>query len=384
MLFINQGLSMTSHNLTIIASILAAQTMESNLAYASLPFGLQYISSMISSFPARKFMAKMGNKGKKNQALAFGQAMGFLGGLISAYAIYYHIYPLFFLGAIFIGIHSSFWNFIGYAATEQAPPDSRNKVMSWVTAGGILAAFLGSFLAQNTRDALVVPYVGIYLALGAITFVNCLLLSFTPLSHFDKKTPIAPSVKFQDLFKDKLVALAMFLVIFSYMTMNSVMTASTVSMNQHHHDFNDIAIAIKYHVIAMFLPSFFTGALIDKFGYRIIIALGLVLYSISAYFHLSGILYFNHFVGLIFLGLGWNFLYVSGSALLANKIPTDMMLKAQAITAILTQLAQSLMSFSIGFWLDTIGWIGINLFIFVPLAVILALSIANHKTLVNA
>lgn len=378
LLTLSQGFSMTSVNLTIISSILAASQLVDNLAYASIPFGLQYISAMITSFWVRHFIAKMGETGKKNIAMAMGQMMGVVGGLISMVALLQGSFVLFALGAIFIGMHNSVWAFIGFVATEQAPASKKAEVMSWVTAGGVMAAFLGAFLANVTKDSFAIPFAGIYGVFSMVCLVNVGVFLWVKLDHQPKKLTDKP-LTYPEIFKDAHIMGGVIMVAASYMTMNFIMTASTVSMHQHHHEFSAITEAIRYHVLAMFVPSFFTGNLIKKFGMRPIIILGMLFYLASTYYHLSGISYSHHVMGLIFLGLGWNFLFVSGSVVLSQKIQPQAMIKAQALSAIATQLCQSFTSFSTGFWLDLMGWGGINIAIYGPLLLVSIMVAKNWR-----
>jgi MFS family permease len=145
-----------------------------------------------------------------------------------------------------------------------------------------------------------------------------------------------------------------------YAVMLFLMTATPIAMHQCHHGFDDTARVIEWHVLGMFVPSFFTGSLIQRFGARHIIALGALLNLGCAAINLSGTSVTHFWIALVLLGVGWNFMFVGGTALLTTAATADEQPLAQGINESLTLFANAVASGLAGYLLHRVGWQAMN------------------------
>jgi MFS family permease len=132
---------------------------------------------------------------------------------------------------------------------------------------------------------------------------------------------------------------------------------------------------ITAHVVAMFAPSFVTGSLIARFGVLQVMGTGVAIMFACVAVGLSGQLVMNFWVALVLLGLGWNFMYVGGSALLTEQYRPSEKAKAQGMNEITIFAVQALSSFSSGVLVNAAGWNVLN-YIALPLLVTAAASLA--------
>jgi MFS family permease len=146
----------------------------------------------------------------------------------------------------------------------------------------------------------------------------------------------------------------------SYGIMNLMMTSTPLAMRAHDHHFNDAAFVLQWHMIGMYGPSFFTGSLINRFGVLTIILSGTALLLGCVLAALSGTALINFWAALFVLGIGWNFMYVGGSALLTEAHTPAERAKTQAANDFLVFLTMAVSSASSGLLLHKSGWHAVN------------------------
>ena len=147
-LSLTQGLSMTTVNITVICSILAATKIAPEPYLASIPYGLQFIIAMFFSIPVARLMANIG----RQKAFIIGQTIGISGAFVGAFGLYVESFYIFCLSGCLIGFHNAFWQYIRFAAAEQVGDSHKSTAISWVLAGGLIAAFLGEFLSVEGKN----------------------------------------------------------------------------------------------------------------------------------------------------------------------------------------------------------------------------------------
>ncbi len=262
-----------------------------------------------------------------------------------------------------------------FAAAELAGPEGREQAISWVLAGGILGGVVGPQLAQATRDALAVPFAGAYAALVVVAALSMACLSRI---HFPA-LPAAPTgdaarlpagVATRPAFVVAIAASAL-----GYGVMNLLMAATPIAMATCSHPFSAVAWVLEWHVLGMYLPSFFTGGLIRRIGVLPVLAAGLVLNVACVALALHGVDLMHFTAALLVLGVGWNFLYVGGTTLYTQSYPASHRVRAQALMDRWVMGTMTLTSFSSGALVTTGGWQAMNLGALLPLA-LLALMLA--------
>ncbi len=343
---------------------LAGQSLAENICYATLPISMIVLGSMLTAPVLSQVMQKYGRKA----GFLLGAFGGAIGATIGALGLYYQSFPLFLFGSLFTGVYMSAQGFYRFAALDTASDALRPKVISYVLAGGLLAAVIGPQLVKVTAHALVVPYLATYLAVIALNVFGSVVFLFL--------APPVPDTEYQEvgisrtrwqLLQDPKILISMFCAMVSYALMNLMMTSTPLADVGCGFDENRAADVVSAHVLAMFLPSFFTGHLIAKYGAERIIGIGLVLLTISAFAGLSGVDLGNFFAALILLGLGWNFGFIGATTLLANSYAPSERAKVQGLNDFLVFGSVTAASFGSGWLMNCSGssvvkgWSSVNI-----------------------
>lgn len=294
---------------------LAGQSLASNICWATLPISATVLGSMLSATPLSALMQRHGRKA----GFVVGALGGILGATLGAIALYTQNFPLFVFGALFTGIYMSAQGFFRFAATDTASEAFRPKAISWVMAGGLLSALIGPQLVKLTASAFVFPFLGTYLAIIALNVVGVFIFAALKIP-----TPAAPMVGApigrtrMELIKTPRIAVAMICATVSYALMNLVMTSSPLAVVGCGFATSDAADVVSAHVLAMYLPSFFTGHLIARFGANRIVAVGLAIMACAGAVAMTGVQLDRFFITLILLGVGWNFGFIGATSMLAS------------------------------------------------------------------
>ena len=271
------------------------------------------------------------------------------------------------------GYYSANASLYRFAAIELADDAHKEKAISWVLAGGILGGVIGPNLASATRDVLPQPFAGAYVALMGVALLSLLMMSrieFPPLH--DAASAAQPGRSLRELARQPTFVVAIAAAALGYGVMNLLMAATPIAMQQCAHPFSATALVLETHVLAMFVPSFFTGHLIRAFGVLPVMVVGVLLNLACVVFALSG-QDVMHFVGaLMMLGLGWNFLYIGGTTLFTHAYRAPEKTQAQAAMDTTVAATMALTSFSSGALVTTGGWQAMNWGSLVPMAAVAA------------
>lgn len=294
---------------------LAGQSLASNPCFATLPISLIVGGSMLAATPISAIMQRWGRRA----GFFVGAGFGALGGLIGAYGLYLGSFPIFLLGSLLTGVYMSAHGFYRFAAADTASEAFRPKAISYVMAGGLAAAIIGPQLVKLTSQAFVIPFFGTYMAVIAVNVLGALLFLF-----LDIPKPAAPSADMpkgrsrMELLKTPMIAVAVICAMVSYALMNLVMTSTPLAVVGCGYTEGNAADVVTWHVLAMYVPSFFTGHLIARFGVEKIVAAGLVILAGAGAVALHGVDLENFFVALVLLGIGWNFGFIGATTMLAG------------------------------------------------------------------
>lgn len=292
---------------------LAGQYMAPNPCLATLPISMIVLGSMTTAPWLSSFMQRFG----RQKGFWLGASGGIIGSTIAAYGLISQNFWVFLAGSFFTGIYMSAQGFYRFAATDTASEEFRPKAISYVLAGGLLAALLGPQTAKLTSDIFATPFLGTYAVAIAVNLLGMVLFAFLdiPLPTPEKDGPAPRSMG--ELLRTPKIAVAIICAMVSYALMNLVMTATPLAVVGCGYGKGAAADVVSAHVIAMFLPSFFTGHLIARFGVERIICTGLTILLAAGIVGLAGVALTNYFIALILLGLGWNFGFIGATALLA-------------------------------------------------------------------
>tara|TARA_R110002096_G_C14653526_1_gene726697 strand:+ start:3529 stop:4743 length:1215 start_codon:yes stop_codon:yes gene_type:complete len=294
---------------------LAGQSLATNACWATLPISLIVFGSMTTAPWLSNLMQRYGRK----LGFFIGAFGGALGGLIGAYALYTSSFQLFLVASYFTGIYMSAQGFFRFAAIDTASEQFRPKAISYLMAAGLVPAILGSQLVNWTTDAYVVPFMGVYFAVAAINIIGAFLFFFLkipPPTAAEKAMPTGRTR--MELLKSPKVAVAIICAMVSYALMNLVMTSTPLAVVGSGFAQASASNIVMAHVLGMYIPSFFTGHFITRFGVTRIIFTGLIILAIAGIINLAGGTLVSFYLGLIFLGIGWNFGFIGATTLLAS------------------------------------------------------------------
>lgn len=359
-----QALAMSGTSMLIAISALVGQALAPNPALATVPLATQFLGTMITTIPASLYMSKVGRR----VGFTTGQLVGITGAAVSAHAVYTGSFGLLIAGAGLLGVHNSFWQYYRFAAADAASADMKSRAISYVLAGGLVAAFVGPQLAKWTVDLMPAAFAASYVAVMVLSSAAIVLLQFTKLAR-PKASINVHGRPIKRIMSSPTFIVAALSSTIGYGVMNMLMTSTPLAMKVCGFGFSDSATVIQWHVVGMFLPSFFTGTLIKRFGVTTIIAVGAALQAGAVALALAGIDFSNFIGGLILLGLGWNFMFIGGSTLLTEAYAEEERFKTQAAHDFLVFSLVAVSAFASGALHETLGWVAVNLIAAVPVAI---------------
>ena len=361
-----QAAAMTSISMMATVSALAGQQLAADKSMATWPIGLQQLTVMLTTFPASLLMRRIGRRA----GFTIGSSVGITGGALQCYAVFHFDFVLFCIGNALVGVANGFALFYRFAAADMADAAFKSKAISLVMAGGVGAAIAGPELAKWSHDwFLPAQFAGSFLAIALLQALGGLLVQFVRIpkpsveERRDSGRPLSAIVR-QPVF---IVAVLGGMV--GYGVMSLVMTATPLAMVDCSFSFPLTAFVIQWHVLGMFVPSFFTGHLIVRHGVLKVMLTGTVLLAFCVAINLSGIALWNFWSALVLLGLGWNFLYIGASTLLTEAYLPAERAKTQAVNDFLVFSVVTVASFSSGALHHHYGWGAVNLGVVLPVMV---------------
>jgi predicted MFS family arabinose efflux permease len=253
-----------------------------------------------------------------------------------------------------------------FAATEIVAPAFKERAISWVLAGGIIGAVAGPNLASATRDYWPVAFAGAYAALVGVGLLALLVLSFITFPPLPLPTAARPGRPLREIARQPVFIVSVAACALGYGVMNLLMAATPIAMSQCAHPFKSTALVLEWHVLGMFVPSFFTGSLIKRFGCLPVMAVGVVLNAVCIAVALSGVDLMQFLVALLVLGVGWNFMFIGGTTLFTEAYRPEEKTTAQAAMDTVIFTTMTVTSFSSGALVTTQGWTLLNLGSIVP------------------
>lgn len=345
--------------INIIMGGLAGFELADNKAFATLPVSVLLLVSMLSTAPASLFMGRFGRR----LGFLLGTTAGAIGGALSATALLLGRFELLLLGMAFTGMYLSTQGYFRFAAADTASEKFGPKAISWVLAGGLVAAFIGPEVVRSTADYFdPVPYAGAYTSVAILNLVGSLCFFFLDIPRQPRRNAGKSSGRpLGEIFSQPKTIVAVTCAMVSYALMTLVMTSTSLAMHGEGFTTNHAADVVRWHVVAMFLPSFFTGSVILRFGHLPVMTLGLVLLAAAGTIALSGVELGHFYVALIALGLGWNFGFIGATSLLGTTHTTEERPKVQGLNDFLIFGLVTIASFCSGALLHGYGWASVQL-----------------------
>jgi MFS family permease len=356
--------------LNIIVAGLAGALLADDPALATLPISIVVVGSLVSTPAISLFMGRYGRRA----GFFVGAAAGGVAGALCARAVFIGSFELFLAGSVLLGVYQAAQGFFRFAAADAAPEAFKPNAISWVLAGGLLSALLAPEIVRVAAASYpVAPYAGAYLAVVALNVVGAFVLAFLDIpppraaaSASDAGRPL-PVIARQPAF-----VVAVLSAMVGFASMSLVMTSTPLAMVGHGFTAEHAADVVRWHIVAMFAPSFFTGAVIVRFGRLPVIAAGLLLLGACGAIALAGIDLEHFYLALIALGVGWNFSFIGATSLLGTTHTRAEQAKVQGLNDFLVLGLVAVGSFGSGALLDAFGWSAVQLAMAPALVVALA------------
>ena len=377
-LTLSQIFSFTAAPVTVFLSGIIGSQISPVKSLATLPISISIVGIAIGSVVATKLLSLIGRK----YGFISASIGNVLASILAAYSIMSQNFILYCCANFFLGIGMAFTHQYRFAAAESVEKSLAPKAISIILFGGIISAFLGPSLANYAKDLLSENlFVGSYLALALLTFIPTILfLFYESQSKIDTNTEYKGRGYLELILQPRFIQ-ALTASAFGYAIMTFLMTATPISMHvMENISLNKTSIVIQFHVASMFLPSLLTGLLIKKFGHSNIIYAGVFLYTITIIASIFEQNFFNYMFALIFLGLGWNFLFISGTSLLVLTYREEEKYRAQGLNDFIVYSIHALGSFSAGVFITLTSWKLMN-FICIPFMILIIFSTVRAEIL---
>lgn len=362
LLAICQALTQSGNTLMFASAALAVLTIvpDHMRMWANLPVTMQHLGVMLSVFPASMLMMRRGRR----FGFRTGSVAGMLGASCAAIGLGIASFPVMCLGGLMLGFAVANMQLYRFAAVELAPPAFRAQAISYVTAGGVMAGVIGPTLARWTPDLWLPTFQASFCAVVVIHIIVFTVLSFIEFPVVKAEDSAGPQRPLLEIVTQPAYMVAAVGAMIAFGVMSFVMAASPLAIVQCGLDRTEAPITIFVHVMGMFLPAFFTGHLIQRFGVFKMMITGIALLIAGVMVALMGTTAW-HFRGALSLnGVGWNFLFVGATTLLTTTYRQSERGKAQAFNDFLVFGTTTTASLMASVVLELKGWEVLNYFAF--------------------
>ncbi|TGK85947.1 MFS transporter [Leptospira bourretii] len=348
-------------------SALAGQSIAPSPESASLPISFVILGTLLGLVPASKYMKWKGSK----VGLLTGTVIGIIGAILASYSMYEKNFILFSISHLLYGFHQSFVQYLRFVAMESVPTHDRSSALSWILIAGIPAAFLGPLAGLQGKE--IFPnslYLGCYLILISSLCLQFFFILFLPKPNKElssipsQSNDPSPRFTIRPLsyhIKNLGLWVSILATAFSFGLMAMLMSAVPVAMKSHGHEMHASTLVLQWHVLGMYIPSFFSGQLVRKMTAPYLILLGIFVMGLESFAALQGTEFLPFAMALILLGIGWNFMYVGGTNLLVEQYHPSEKNSIQATNDTIVYSFAILSTYSAGYLENKIGWLNLNL-----------------------
>ena len=355
----------------VLVGGLAGLGLAPDPALATLPVALNVVGLGLCTYPASSIMRRIGRR----TGFVLASAVAGFAAIAAASSIMIGSFTGLCVASAVVGANQAFVHQYRFAAAENVSPSRVGQAISLLLFVSLVSAFAGPELGRYGRDWIDgAPFAGAFLGLAAVHFLAALLLTryrdveVAREAHGGAERPLGR------ILAQPSYVIAVAAAAFGYAVMTMMMTAAPISM----HAMNGFALdvtawAIEAHVLAMFLPSLVTGALIARLGVYVVMTVGVVVLAASAAVGWVGQEVAHYMAALVLLGLGWNFLFTAGSTLITTTYGHAERFKAQGLNDLIVFGTMALLTLAAGVLLEWVGWRGLLLWTLPFLVAMLAL-----------
>jgi len=376
-LSICQALGFSGVPLVLLAGGIVGSELAPSPAWATLPIAFVVVGIALFTIPAALIMNWIGRK----RGFILAAIVAAVAALGAALAIAVQSFPLFCLMMLFMGGNTAFVMQYRFAATESVERNYAGRAVSFVLVGGIIAGFLGPEIGRDAKDWLGYgAYSGSFVIMAILYAASAILLVFIRNVTAKEDTDKRPERSLRAIVTQRTYLVAAFSSAVAFGVMGFIMSATPLSMHvMDRFNLNDTTLVIQGHIIAMYLPSLFTGFLVERLGLKVLQLIGVIVMVAGVIIAVSGHHFINYLAALISIGLGWNLLFVTGTVMLTRSYYPSERFKAQGINDFVIFTFQALAVLSAGAVLTAANWELLNLLCLPFLLIMLILILATRS-----
>lgn len=348
-----QSLAVSVGTMMVIVGGVLGAALAPDPAYATLPVAVMIVGTAVTVLPITRLMRHFGRKA----VFLAVCIVAFVASLVAARAASQMSFMLFCVSALGFGCALAGIQQLRFAAMEAVRPELMPKAASTVLLGGLASAIIGPELVTSGKDLTDTEFVGSFLLMAGICGLCTILFLFTPATQVHDDEVSGDVRALSRIIRNPTFVMAVVAAVGGYGLMSFVMTATPVQMHLHEgHSLAQTKFVIQSHILAMFLPSFFSGWLISRWGTMWVIIAGVLAYAATLLMAITGSALPNYWVALVLLGIGWNFLFVAGTTLLPLSYAPAERFKVQGLNELLVFGFQAVAALSAGAVLYWLGW----------------------------
>lgn len=352
-----QALGQAANVMMLTATALAVSGVLQLPGLATVPVTMQHLGVMLAVFPAAALMQRLG----RNFGFRVGSVSGMIGATLCGLGLHVGSFVLMCLGGLVLGYAVASLQMYRFAAVELVDGSLRAKAISWVTAGGVVAGVLGPALARWTWDQWAIVYTATYAAMVVLHIVVFTVMGFIRFPPPVKADPVTgPQRPLWEIATQPAYLVAATAAMIAFGTMSFLMTAAPLAIVGCGLSQPEAHWVIFLHVMGMFVPSFFTGNLIQRFGVLNVMLAGAVVLYGGIFADLAGLDAWNFRIGLMLNGIGWNFMFVGATTLVTTTYRPAERGKAQALNDFLVFGTTATCSLLAGVLQHNWGWMPLN------------------------
>ena len=363
-----QGLFTAALAVDLTLTGLTGYQLDPDKSLATLPFAMITVAGALSTLFASLLMKRIGRK----WGFVTGALFCAVGGGISVWSVFHADFWLFCLGTASVGVFQAFAQYYRLAAADSVETDRKARAISLVLGGGVIAAILGPALAAWSKNLFPVLFAGSYLMVAILGAASACLLA-VGYRDIDRQGGAAeaggqPVRRLRTVFRQPISLAALANNVIGGVVMMFVMTAAPLAAVANHHSIDDGANIIQWHLVGMYAPSFFAGRLISRFGMPSVLFAGMALSAACAVIAAVSVSLPAFYVALLCLGIGWNFMFVGGTTLLASSHTPAERARVQGVAELIRYTLTAAATLGAGPVLERFGWVALNAAIFPLLA----------------
>jgi MFS family permease len=359
--------------LTAIVGLSLAPTPE----LATLPLATITISGTLCSVAAGLLSSRIGYV----RVMMIGAVAAMTGAALSVVAVTTQSFLLLCCGTALVGAYRSTGGYIRYMAADRAPEGQRERALSFILYGGLVAALIGPFVATSSSGFFETQYAGAYFMVGVYALLNIPLLLALRAGSVRPKTDIEklPPLPVAEVRRSKEFVLGLLSLAGAGAMMTMIMAVGPLGSHQAGHSADLGAAIIQWHLVGMFAPAIISGNVLARIGPGYTAAIGAALFVIAAVSGGTGDGFVHFLLALMLNGVGWNFLFLAGTTFLVRCYPPGRGGRIQAVAEGIgsaTGVAASLSASTVFVFL---GWQGANIPVLVIAAVLLIVLLATSR-----